>query len=302
MPASLDSLAAGLSGLLSLGELAVARLDPNVLAARDPNRAAHCTADFRAALVTDPGLAPGRAAYVRPMPSDAPLVRAVNVVPSYSGEPITPVTVAFTSAADAVTEGNVIPEATMTYTVGSPVKAPTIAHSVPLTAQAAGHQDTLRADVDGMLAGGLLAKVDQSIAAALLAADGDMVAHAFDTDLATTVRTAIAAAQSAFLELGAGEVTVALSPDDHAALDLAVGAGLAEWPARIVSSPSLPDGVAYVGRMGVAVQLYATDIELAGGFVGDQFIRNRMTVRAAVDALPHVTAPAAIVAATLTAP
>lgn len=175
---------------------------------------------------------------------------------------------------------------------------PTIGHTIPLTRQALAHNPTLQADVDAYLSGGLLVKLEQAIADALAASTGT-VAHAYDTDLATTIRTGVAAAQSAMRELGPGVITVALSPDDHAALDLS-GVRLAQWPAVIISSPALPTGTAYIGRLKLAAQLFANPVQVVMGYASDQFIRNQITARATVDALAHVAAPGAIVKATLT--
>ena len=72
----------------------------------------------------------------------------------------------------------------------------------------------------GATAWGLLTKLEQLIANRLAAVAASMAQQAFTTDRATTIRTAIAKAQTVMRQLGAGPITVALSPLDHAALDL----------------------------------------------------------------------------------
>jgi hypothetical protein len=158
----------------------------------------------------------------------------------------------------------------------------------------------LRADVDVLLAGGVLVKLEDRVAAAMMAAEADMVAHAFDTDIATTLRTGIARAASAFRELGPGLVTVALSPNDHAELDLA-DVDVSEWPCRIVSTPALADGTAYIGRLALAVFVYTSSANVAvtAGSIDSQFIRNKATILAHIEGLAHVAAPSAIVVADL---
>jgi hypothetical protein len=259
------------------------------------------SAPFRNALLTDPGLSSPATAYVRPQPIDAPLLRAVGIIGG-DGDlgAVRPVTAAMTNAAAAVDEGDLFAESAVTYTVGEPVQVPGFGHRIPLTRQALRHSEHMRADVDQLLVSGLLGKLETYVGARLAAASGT-VAHAFDTDLATTIRTGIAAAQSAFVELGAGEITVALSPLDHAALDLS-GHDLAEWPATIISTPSLPAGTAYISRMGLAVQAHVSAVLVDVGTVMDQFNRNEETIRAYAECYAHVAAPGALVEATLTAP
>lgn len=256
------------------------------------------------ATLLTPELYPARPGVVRQAgrPS-TPLLDAIAIVDDVSDGVVDPVTVAFMNAADEHTEGadETKPESTLTYTHGERTKLPTIAHAIPVTTQALRNQRALRADIDGWLAAGLVTKMEARVAATLAAASGT-VAHPFDTDVATTIRTGIAAAQRAMPELGPGTITVALSPEDHAEVDLG-DVDLAAWPARIISTPALAPGTAYIGRLGLAVVFYASSVTVAlsAGWVDKQFIQNRVTVLGELDGLAHVAAPAAIVKADLTA-
>ena len=140
--------------------------------------------------------------------------------------------------------------------------------------------------------------VEQLIADRLAAVAASMAQQAFTTDRATTIRTAIAKAQTVMRQLGAGPITVALSPLDHAALDLS-GHRVTDWPATIVSSPALPVGTAYVGRLGLAASLFAAPIDIQVGTINNMFIQNTRAVIAVTEARAHVSAPAAIVRASL---
>ncbi|WP_198018503.1 hypothetical protein, partial [Sedimentibacter sp. B4] len=67
-----------------------------------------------------------------------------------------------------------------------------------------------------------------------------------------------------------------------------------------VSSPALSDGTAYVGRLGLAAQMFATEVAVTLGYVNTQFVHGELSVLASVQALAHIAAPAAIVKADLT--
>lgn len=290
----LDLVSAEFGNPRSLGDV-VADLDPSQLSRGKMLVARGNIANL---LVTSSGLGPTRTAVPHPGLADTPLLSAVLGIDG-AAESVTPVTVTFTNAADVTPEGDELPESTLTFTTGDGVVLATVGHHIPVTKQALNHNATLRADIDTYLSGGVLTKLEQLLADELTAGVG-VTAYAFDTSLATTVRRAIAAAQGAMRELGPGRVTAVLSPQDHATLDLAVGAGLAQWPADIVSTPALAPGFAYVSRFKQTAQVFATEVVVTLGYVSDQFTRNTVTARATIEALPHLAAPAAIIKADLT--
>lgn len=284
----------------TLGQIVVSTKDAvDLVTGERRTGIARANARIRNLLLVDPRTETNRVSLARPRPMDTtPLLDAIDVVDDAYGM-IQPVTVGFTSAAGVVAEGAASGESTVTYVTGDWEPLVTISHHIPVTKQAVNHIPTLRSDVDRFLAAGVLVQLEDLVADTITAASG-LVLHAFNTDVATTIRTAIAAAQSAFVELGPSPVTVVLSPNDHAALDLA-GFDVSLWPAAVVSSPSVPDGFAYVGRFNLAVQLQVSKVLLQIGYIGTQFIENEMTVQATAHAFAHVTAPGAIVKADLTA-
>jgi len=244
-------------------------------------------------LVTDPGLGPTRTSVVHPVLAECPLLGVVTHVDDATEGVVFPVTVSFTTAADVTPEGAAMPESSLVYTPGQPTPMDVVSHSIPLTRQALKHNRGLSADVDTFLSGGLLVRIERLIASTMANGSG-ILAQAFDTSIAKTLRLAIAKAQGALPELGPGEVVAALSVNDHAALDLS-GADTSLWPARIVSSPALADGFAYVGRLKPATYLYTGPLLLAVGHIDDQYIRNRVTAKGTIEAFAHLAAPGAIV-------
>ena len=260
----------------------------------------HATAGLQNLLVTSTGGPGGRLTVVpHPMVPEVPLLAAVPSVDVAPGEGVYPVDVTYASNADVTPEGDSLPESDLTYTMGAGVSLDPVGHWIPITAQALRHNAGLQAEVDQFLSGGLLTKLEQLIANRLAAVAASMAQQAFTTDRATTIRTAIAKAQTVMRQLGAGPITVALSPLDHAALDLS-GHRVTDWPATIVSSPALPVGTAYVGRLGLAASLFAAPIDIQVGTINNMFIQNTRAVIAVTEARAHVSAPAAIVRASLT--
>jgi hypothetical protein len=243
---------------------------------------------------------PARIGVAQPSLAAAPLLGAITVVPDVVSGSVHPLVVEATSAADVAAPGTPSDEATITYVAAEVEILDTVAHHVTVSRQDLRHSPTLRRDVDVLLSGGVLVKLEDLVADALAAAESDMVVHPYDTDLETTLRTGVAAAQSAFRELGPGLVTVALSPNDHAELDLA-DVAVSEWPCRIVSTPALLDGTAYISRLELAVFLYASSasVTMTAGTIDDQLIRNRATILAHIEAHAHVAAPSSIVVADL---
>ncbi|MAT04921.1 MAG: hypothetical protein CL424_07750 [Acidimicrobiaceae bacterium] len=285
----------------TLGEVAIGSNDFRAALIRwrdgDTSASASLIVPFRN-LVTSPRIGPPTIGLTRPELAATPLLDAITVVPDVESGTIVPVTFDFESAADEVAEGAAAGEADITYDVGELVNLPTITHGTPVTTQALKHNEQLRADIDTLLTGGLLVNLEDAVGEALVASSG-VVAHDFDTDVATTIRTGIAAAQSAFRELGPGMVTVALSPTDHATLDLA-DFDLGQWPARIISTPSISSGTAFIGRLGLAVRAYVNEVLLTLGYIDDQFIKNQRMILGSMEGYVHITAPAAIIAADLT--
>lgn len=246
------------------------------------------------------GLLPGQFSVARPELAWTPLLGEMTVIEELGDGTLVPVNVAFDSAADVVDDGDVAGEADLVFTIGDRIRLPTISHEIPVTTQSLKYSTMLEADIDTYLSGGVLVRLEDAVAAALAGASG-LVEHDFDTDVVTTVRTAIAAAQSAFRELGPGEIVVLMSPIDHAALDLDAIGDVSGWPARIVSSPSITAGTAFASRFKLSTRLYASPVEVTFGHIDKQFIRNRITAMATMEGYAHIAAPTAIVKADLTA-
>jgi len=283
----------------SLGAQAALRPDlAALLKTNQPRSLARTT--LRNALLTDPGAGGTRPARATPQPFRSGLLDVVDVVDLGENGSVAAFTISATSAADVVAEGALIPEATLVWAPVPGAVPVFVGHYMPATTQALRDRREMRRDIDTLLVSGVAAKIDRRIAAAFLAASASMVAQPYATSLAATLRNAIATAQGAFEELGPGPITAILSPADHARLDLA-GVDVAAWPARIVSSPAFPAGVAYVGRMKLAAQLFSSPVEVSIGTVDDQLIRNGRCILAGVDVFAHIPAPTAIVAADLTA-
>lgn len=256
-------------------------------------------ATLRNALVTDPGLTSPATSIDRPAPVTSPLLDVVNVVPIPVNAAITPITAAFTSAAAVTAEGTAAAEATLTYTSGDAVGADTVAHWIPITRQALRNNTGLAGDVDTFLSGGLVVKLENLLLTALTGASG-VVAQAYDTSAATSIRTAMATASTLMRELGGGAVTAMVSPDDLAALDLAFP-DRSEWPGRVIGIPGLPDGFAYVSRFKLSTQLFASPITVTAGTIDSYFVSGKTAILATVEALSHIAVPGAIVKADIAA-
>jgi HK97 family phage major capsid protein len=264
----------------------------------------------KAALLEDPGFtAPSHR--VAPATLDIiDLLQAITVIEN-SPPVIKTFTGVFTSAADDVAEGGTKPEASLVWTPTT-LTLGTVAHHLPITNQALGHNPTLRARVDAHLVNGVRAKLQAKVATALAGAAG-IQTQAFDTDLVTTLRRAVTKAQNGGAELGAGPTSILISANDAETLDLeqisnvvlspgqtpAQATGI--WRSPLVVSPSIPDGFAYVGDL-KQVELHTGDgISVTTGWIDQQFIENSLTILAETEAVAGVFAAGALVKADLTA-
>lgn len=277
----------------SLGEIVASLPGVDDLAAG--RRVSHIpgTAQIRN-VVTSPDVGVTATSFSQSVPALTPLLRAVTVIDGVTGLPHPMRVTASTNAADIVPETTLKPESSLEYAQET-TELDTIATWIPVTRQVLRHNTTLQADINTFLTNAILVRLEQLIVD-VLAADSAIAAHPFNTDIATTIRTAVAAAQSAAREIGGNDVTAVLSPNDHARLDLA-GLNLDQWPATIISTSAIPDGTAFVGRLKLGVRLYASSVNLTVGHINQQLIENTQTVRAEIDTCAHVAAPGTIVKA-----
>lgn len=267
-------------------------------------------AEFHNALVTDPGFT---APTHRVAPESLEIIDLLSAITLIENAPsvIKTFTGAFTSAAATVAEGALKPEATLVWTPTT-LTLETTAHHIPITNQALGHNPTLRTRIDGHLVNGVRAKLQADIAAVLALAVG-MQTQAWDTDLTTTIRKAITLAQTGGAQIGAGPASVLISTGDAELIDLeqlahaayAPGQAPAQvqslWRRPIVVSEAVPDGFAYVGDL-KQVELYTGDaIQVTTGWIDQQFIENKLTILAEVEAKAGVFGAGALVKADLTA-
>ncbi|MEM9521566.1 MAG: phage major capsid protein [Actinomycetota bacterium] len=266
--------------------------------------------DFQAALVTDPG-------FTAPTHRVAPesmeiidLLQAITLIEN-APEVIKTFTGTFVSAAADVAEGDAKPEASLSWTTTT-LTMGTKAHWLPVTNQALGHNPTLRTRIDGHLVNGVRAKLQADVAAVMAAGTG-MQVQAFDTDLTTTIRRAITKAQNGAAQIGAGPTSILISENDAETVDLeqiahaayAPGQAPAQvqsmWRRPIVTSAALPDGFAYVGDLR-QVELYTGEaISVTTGWVDQQFIENKLTILAEVEAVAGIFGAGALVKTDLTA-
>ena len=202
--------------------------------------------------------------------------------------------------AGVVPEGELKPEAAIGWALKSGALK-TYAHYKALSRQALEDVPQIQSIVEGQLRGGIYAKLEADVAAALEAAilvpspigAGGMLA---------AIRVGIALAQTAGFP---NANSVVLNPTDWAELDLAVMAGTsggpvstsAFWGLHPIPSAAVPAGTAYVGDVKAAVNVY--DRGQAAVYLtdshADYFIRNMMVVLAETRALPIVEQPAALV-------
>jgi len=203
----------------------------------------------------------------------------------------------FTNAAAVVGEGLSKPESALTETL-VPGTLDTIAHWTQISRQALEDHVRIRSIIDGKLTNGVLRKVHDNLAAALVAAT---LPTATASTFLESIRVGIGTVQAA----GYVPNAVVLNPADWASLDLAVMAGTQQGPSRQqsfwgltpVALNSQAAGVATVGdfREGVSlfersgVQVLMTDSH------ADTFLTNVLTILAEIRAKSAVTNPAALV-------
>lgn len=257
------------------------------------------------ALVTDPSLGA-----VRVELGSAPVVlsnilSAFTVVPD-SGEVVKHMTASFTNAAAVVAEGDAKPESSLTWTPET-LNPATIAHHIPVTVQALRRNSQLEAIINTFMVDGVIRKVAASAVTAL-AASAAVGLQAFSVDLRTTIRKAITKAGQYGNPTG-----ILLNAFDAEGVDLeaivsaALGPGQyyapaeSVWRLPIFTSYELPAGFAYVGDLKQVMVYTDGPVQLATGWVGDQFIENKLTIRAEQDAVTGVMNAPAIIKADLTA-
>lgn len=195
-----------------------------------------------------------------------------------------------------VPEGELKPEASMVPTIASD-SLDTIAHHKGITRQALEDIPQIRSIVEGRLRQGILVKLEQEIAAALVAAT---LPTASGATLLEAIRVGVGTVQAAGY---ASPNAVLLNPADWAALDVATigNAGGASgqssfWGVRPIASPTQPAGTATVGDFTEGVVLFSRgtiDVFMTDSHA-DYFVRNILLLLAEVRALATVPVPAAL--------
>lgn len=219
----------------------------------------------------------------------------------------------FTNNAAVVAPGVSKPESNLTITPDT-VNLDTIAHHTPVNNQTLWHNAMLRNRIDVHMINGVRAKAQAEVAAELVDQISLMQAQGFDTDLATTLRKAYTKAYRGVMEIGGdpSNVSIAISPADHEALDLELLAAMVAlagqelvptgriWRSRVVPLYGLQEGVAFVGDL-KQVDFYVgtQGITVTTGWVNDQFIKNQVTILGEMEAKAAVIGGAAIVATDL---
>lgn len=279
----------------------------------NPTMAPVSIGSFRNALLTDPEL------YPVPHKLAPATLDIVDVFGHLNVIDDAPKTVqidreTFTNNAGVFTEGSDTPkpESTLVYTPDE-VTLATIAHHIPVTTQALKYNSILRSRINTRLVNGVLAKAQAEVVATLLAEQGLMQSQAFDTDIATTLRKALTKAQKGIMQIGgSSEIRVLISPDDHETLDLELldamvalaGQELQQtsriWRATVVPVFGLTPGTAYVGdTKQIDFYVGSGGVTVSTGWVDKQFIQNRVTFLAEMDAKAAVIGGAALVAVDL---
>jgi hypothetical protein len=216
----------------------------------------------------------------------------------------------FTNNAAAHTEGSdtAKAESELVYTPEE-VTLATLAHHIPVTTQALKYNSILRSRINNRLINGVRAKAQADVASTLVASTGLMQQQGFDTDLATTIRKAVTKAMRGIMAIGGNtNVKVLISPEDHETLDLELldamvamaGQDLAQtstiWRSTVVPVYGLTEGVCFVGdSKQVDFYVGADGVTVSTGWVDKQFIQNRITFLAEMDAKAAVIGGAALV-------
>lgn len=208
--------------------------------------------------------------------------------------------IGFTSAAAVVAEGELKPEAGVTFTDKSEA-LDTLAHWVPITRQAAEDYPRLQSIIEGRLRNGLLKKIEADIATAIGAAT---LATATSDTLLKAIRVGIGDLES----LGYFANGVLLNPADYALLDIDAMGVTSEiarrgafWGLTPIASNGVAAGTAIVGDMDAvtlfqrgSASVYMTDSH------SDYFVRNKLVVLAETRVKSAVTEPAALVEVSVT--
>lgn len=208
------------------------------------------------------------------------------------------------SAAGVVPEGTAKPEATMTATPVSDT-LDTIAHWKEITRQALEDIPQIRSLVETRLRQGIARKVETDVVAALVAATIPPAAGTAAQGLLGSIRIGLATVQTN----GYTPNAVVLNPMDAASIDLAVMGGTLGGPAvngslwglRIVASPDVAAGTAYVGDFGTGVVIFdrgSTSVYLSDSHA-DNFIKNVLLLLAEIRALVTVPEPQALAECTV---
>lgn len=205
--------------------------------------------------------------------------------------------------AEVVAEGALKPEAPIDITTATGALK-TYAHYKGVTRQALADIPQIQSIIETQLQGGIFAKLEADIAAALAAAAfGSIDAPAAaDGGMLAGIRQAVAMVQTqGFPNANA----VLLNPADWAGLDLDVMAatnngptsGAPFWGLRPIASNAIPVGTQYVGDVATAVTLFedgAASVYMSDSHA-DYFVRNILVILAEVMALPLVTQAGALV-------
>jgi HK97 family phage major capsid protein len=180
----------------------------------------------------------------------------------------------------------------------------TYAHGKPITRQALANIPMIQSIVETQLRGGIYAKLEADVLAALTALVGGTDIQEVDpgTDTLGGIRTAIGTVQSNGFP---SANSVLLNPADWAVLDVDVmhetvngpnrQAGF--WGLKPVASAAVPVGTQYVGDLNTGVTVF--DEGKAAVYMSDShsdyFVRNILVVLAEIMALAMATQPAALV-------
>lgn len=203
------------------------------------------------------------------------------------------------SAAGVVAEGAAKPEANMTATPVSDT-LDTIAHWKEITRQALEDIPQIRSLVETRLRQGIARKVEQDVVTALIAATIPPASGTAAQGLLGAIRIGLATVQAN----GYTPNAVLVNPMDAANIDLGIMGGTLNgpvvngglWGLRLVASPDLTAGTAYVGDFGAGVVIFdrgTTDVYLSDSHA-DNFVKNILLLLAEIRALVTVPEPQAI--------
>lgn len=256
-------------------------------------------------LVTDPGLRQPTVSVGTAAQIVTNVLGAFTLVPD-AGEAIKHMTATFTNNAAVVAEGVLKPESALAWATVT-LNPETVAHHIPVTVQALRRNAQLEAIINTFMVDGVIRKVAAGAVAAL-AANAGLQAQAFATDLRTTIRKAITKAGQYGTPTG-----ILLNAFDAETIDLEaiVSAALAPgqyyapaesvWRLPIYTTYDIAAGFAYVGDLKNVMVYTDGPVQLATGWVGNQFTENKLTIRAEQDVITDVMVAPAIVKADLTA-